>query len=57
MKPLKIKCSLTLDPDIVECVKNMAEQNDRFVSQYINLILREKYQATGQGAAAVPPKE
>lgn len=41
MKPLKNKVSITLDSDIIEQVKLLAEQDDRSFSQYINLILRE----------------
>lgn len=41
MKPLKQRVSLTLDPDIMEKIKILAEDNDRSFSQYINLILRE----------------
>ncbi len=41
MKPLKVRISLTLDEDIVEQVKHLAEEDDRSLSQYINLLLRE----------------
>ncbi len=41
MKPLKNKVSITLDSDIIETLKNLAEEDDRSLSQYINLILRE----------------
>lgn len=41
MKPLKIKVSLTLDEDIVEKIKILAEDDDRSFSQYINLVLKE----------------
>jgi len=40
MKPLKEKVSITLDGDIVEQVKLLAEKSDRSFSQYINLLLR-----------------
>lgn len=40
MKPLKEKVSITLDEDIVEQIKFMAEEDDRSFSQYINMILR-----------------
>lgn len=40
MKPLKNKVSITLDADIIEKLKEMAEKDDRSFSQYINLILR-----------------
>lgn len=41
MKPLKAKVSITLDSDIIETIKQLAEQDDRSFSQYINLVLRE----------------
>ncbi len=41
MKPLKQKISITLDEDIIEKVRNLAEDCDRSVSQYINLVLKE----------------
>lgn len=41
MKPLKNKVSITLDSDIVERIKKLAEDDDRSLSQYINLILKE----------------
>ena len=40
MKPLKNKVSITLDADIIEKLKELAEKDDRSFSQYINLILR-----------------
>ena len=40
MKPLKTKVSITLDSDIIEKLKEMAEKDDRSFSQYVNLVLR-----------------
>lgn len=40
MKPLKTKVSITLDADIIEKLKELAEKDDRSFSQYINLVLR-----------------
>lgn len=40
MKPLKEKVSITLDGDIVEKIKLLAEEDDRSFSQYINKLLR-----------------
>ncbi len=40
MKPLKEKISITLDSDLLEKLKEMAEQECRPLSQYINLILK-----------------
>ncbi|MDY3998716.1 MAG: DUF6364 family protein [Blautia sp.] len=51
MKPLKTKVSITLDADVIEIVKDLAEKDDRSFSQYINLILKEwikKNQSTHQ---------
>lgn len=41
MKPLKNKVSITLDSDVIEKIKLLAEKDDRSFSQYINLILKE----------------
>ncbi|MBR5509576.1 MAG: toxin-antitoxin system protein [Lachnospiraceae bacterium] len=41
MKPLKAKISITIDTDIIEEVKYLAEKDDRSLSQYINLVLKE----------------
>lgn len=40
MKPLKSKVSITLDEDIIMAIKNLAEEDDRSFSQYINMVLR-----------------
>lgn len=42
MKPLKSKVSITLDSDVIEQIKQLAEQDDRSFSQYINMILKGK---------------
>jgi len=39
-KPLKKKLSITLDGDVAERVKDLAEYDDRSFSQYINMVLR-----------------
>ena len=44
MKPLKNKVSITLDADIIDEIKHLAEEDDRSFSQYINLILKEYLQ-------------
>ena len=41
MKPLKEKISITIDSDILELIRTAAEKDDRSLSQYINLILKE----------------
>lgn len=40
MKPLKEKISITIDQDILQELKINAEEDDRSLSQYINLILK-----------------
>ena len=41
MKPLKEKISITIDSDILEKIKIEAENDDRSLSQYINVVLKE----------------
>lgn len=41
MKPLKEKISITIDNDILKKLRDLAETDERSLSQYINLILRE----------------
>jgi len=41
MKPLKTKVSITLDTDVIEKIKELAEKDDRSFSQYINIVLKE----------------
>lgn len=41
MKPLKQKISVTLDEDIIKDLRLLAEEDDRSLSQYINLVLRQ----------------
>ena len=41
MKPLKIKISLTLDEDIVDRLRAIADEDDRALSSCINPILRD----------------
>ena len=40
LKPLKEKISITIDADILEKIKYEAECDDRSLSQYINLVLK-----------------
>lgn len=40
MKPLKAKLSITLDEDVVQRIRELAEEDDRSLSQYINLVLK-----------------
>lgn len=41
MKPLKEKISITIDNDLLEILSLKAEEDDRSLSQYINLVLRK----------------
>ena len=41
MKPLKEKISITIDSDILEKLKVLAEDDDRSLSQYINIVLKQ----------------
>lgn len=41
MRPLKEKISITIDHDLLEKLKVLAEKDDRSLSQYINIILRK----------------
>ena len=45
MRPLKEKISITIDSDILEIIREEAEQDDRSLSQYINMILKEHIKA------------
>lgn len=40
-KPYKLKVSISLDEDVIEKIKDLAEKDDRNFSQYINLVLRK----------------
>lgn len=41
MKPLKTKISITIDEDVIVEIKKLAENDERSLSQYINLILKK----------------
>ena len=41
MRPLKEKISITIDSDLVERLRELSEQDERSLSQYINLVLKE----------------
>ena len=41
MKPIKVRVSLSLDGEIVEKLRMVAEEDDRALSSCINLILRD----------------
>ncbi len=41
MKPLKEKISITIDGDVLLKLKENAEYDDRSLSQYINIVLKQ----------------
>lgn len=41
MKPLKEQISITIDGDILEKARELAEMDDRSLSQFINIALKE----------------
>ena len=45
MKPLKEKISITIDNDVLAKIKERAELDDRSLSQYINIILKQHIKA------------
>ena len=51
MKPLKISISITLDSDIVEVLRTLDEEDDRSLSQYINIVLRKHLKSINQDPA------
>ena len=48
MKPLKISVSLSLDEDVVKQLRILAENDDRALSSYINLVLRNYLRDLGK---------
>ncbi len=46
MRPLKEKISITIDNDILEKIRMRAENDDRSLSQYINILLKEHIKQT-----------
>jgi len=40
MKPLKVRVSLSLDDEVVKKLRVLADEDDRQLSSYINLVLR-----------------
>ena len=41
MRPLKIKISVTLDEPLVDKIRIMAEEDDRSLSQFVNIVLKK----------------
>lgn len=58
MKPLKAKVSITIDHNIVGELKDLADEDDRSLSQYINMILKaylnKLHQSSGQSTKNPP---
>lgn len=48
MRLLKSNVSITLDSDVIEKVKALAEYDDRSFSQYINRILKDHIKAKSE---------
>ena len=48
MKPLKSKVSITLDEDVITKIKELAENDDRSFSQYINIVLKKHIEKNGK---------
>lgn len=48
MRPLKEKISITVDSDVLEKIREQAEQDDRSLSQYINVVLKEHLKQQNQ---------
>ena len=44
MKPLKERYSLSLDSEVAETIKRIAEEDDRSFSQFVNMILKDYIQ-------------
>lgn len=40
-KPYKVKVSISLDENVIESIKELAEEDDRNFSQYINTVLKK----------------
>lgn len=41
MKPLKEKISITIDEDLLKKLRTLAENDERSLSQFINLVLKK----------------
>ena len=46
---MKEKISITIDGDLLEKIREAAELDDRSLSQYINLVLKEHIKHTESG--------
>ena len=48
MRPLKEKISITIDNDLLAKLRTRAEMDDRSLSQYINIVLKQHVETTEQ---------
>ena len=48
MKPLKEKISITIDWDVLERLKQLAEEDERSLSQYVNMVLKNHVKKTDE---------
>ena len=55
MKPLKEKVSITIDADILKELREKSEEDDRSLSQYINLILKKHLESQAINTWFLPP--
>ncbi len=44
-KPLKQHISISLDQEVIEKIKSLAEESDRSFSQYVNILLKKHIEA------------
>ena len=44
-KPLKQHISISLDQEVIEKIKLLAEESDRSFSQYVNILLKKHIEA------------
>lgn len=51
MKALKVSISITLDSDLLEVLRKLADEDDRSLSQYINIVLRKHLKSINQDPA------
>ena len=54
MKPIKTSVSITIDDPILDRVKYLAEREDRSLSSYINLVLREHLEELDRKKSSEP---
>lgn len=55
MKPLKERISITIDSDLLEKLRQIADEDCHPLSQYINLVLRDHIRKLEEGGKLSPP--